>query len=265
MKPARQLLKHNTAVNNAELASLGLPTATPGNSIWGKRPIKAAMAQIAQDMRVPATVRRMARLLQDADLTSLFYRVLADGRMKYTGFYRPLPNGQGELEINPRHLGAGKVDPALNMAETLVHGVLSHATYRAVWRPKNAVQKSAIGNLEQLRCRVKAVQETQQIADFDYETSHIDKFMAALFTQKRFQDALAAIPAEATPKTLVQQVRTMLDEAFRLVAEIVTGKNVEPGSALDAAFQNALRLVKDWVRVAATEPACEELGGKEVS
>lgn len=248
----RAVLKRNTAVNKAELTKLGLPTSTP-RSVWGQKPVKEAMSRIAKDTRLPATVRRMAKLLQDADLTGLFLRVEADGRKKYTGLYQPLRNGQGELVINLRHLGVGNVDPALNMAETLVHEVLHHATYRALRGPKNDVQKSAIGNLEQLRRRVKAVLGSQQMAEFDYQTSNLDEFIAALFTQKPFQDALAGIPAEATPKTLVQQVRTLLDEAFRLLAEIVTGKKVPPGSVLDSAFQNALRLVEDGVRVAATE------------
>jgi hypothetical protein len=249
---SRTVFKRNTALNKAELVKLGLPTSTP-KSVWGQKPVKAAMTLIAKDTRLPATVRRMAKLLQDADLRGLFVRVEADGRKKYTGLYQPLRNGQGELVINLRHLGVGNVDPALNMAETLVHEVLHHATYRALRGPKNDVQKSAIGNLEQLRRRVKAVLGSQQMADFDYQTSNIDEFIAALFTQKPFQDALAGIPAEATPKTLVQQVRTLLDEAFRLLAEIVTGKKVPPGSVLDSAFQNALRLVEDGVRVAATE------------
>jgi hypothetical protein len=249
---SRTVFKRNTALNKAELVKLGLPTNTP-KSVWGQKPVKAAMTLIAKDARLPATVRRMAKLLQDADLTGLFLRVEADGRRKYTGLYQPLRNGQGELVINLRHLGVGNVDPALNMAETLVHEVLHHATYRAVRGPKNDVQKSAIGNLEQLRRRVKAVLGSQQMADFDYQTSNIDEFIAALFTQKPFQDALAAIPAEVTPKTLVQQVRTLLDEAFRLLAEIVTGQKVPPGSVLDSAFQNALRLVQDGVRVAGTE------------
>lgn len=245
-------LADNQRVNEAELTKLGLPTSTT-KAVWGQKPVKEAMSRIAKDARLPATVRRMAKLLQDANLTGLFLRVEADGRKQFTGQYQPLQSGQGELTINPRHLGVGNTDPALNMAETLVHEVLHHATYRALRGPKNDVQKSAIGNLEQLRRRVKAVLGSQQLADFDYQTSNLDEFIAALFTQKPFQDALAGIPAERAPKSLVQQVRTLLDEAFRLLAEIVTGKKVPPGSVLDAAFQNALRLVEDGVRVAATE------------
>lgn len=248
----RTVYKRNTALNKAELARLGLPTDT-GKSVQGQKPVKEALSRIAKDMRLPTTVRRMAKELQNADLSGLFFQVVADGRKEYTGLYQPLRGGQGELVVNLRHLGRGNVDPALNMAETLVHEVLHHATYRALRYPKNDVQRAAIGNLEQLRRRVKAVLGSQQMADFGYQTKNIDEFIAALFTQKPFQDALAAIPAEATPKTLVQQVRTMLDEAFRLLAEIVTGKKVPPGSVLDAAFQNALRLVEDGVRVAGTE------------
>jgi len=246
---SRTVYKRNTTLNKAELARLGLPTDT-GKSVQGQKPVKEALSRIAKDKRLPVTVRRMAKELQNADLSGLYFQVVADGRKQYTGLYQPLRGGQGELVVNLRHLGRGNVDPALNMAETLVHEVLHHATYRALRGPKNDVQRAAIGNLEQLRRRVKAVLGSQQMADFDYQTKNIDEFIAALFTQKPFQDALAAIPAEATPKSLVQQVRTMLDEAFRLLAEIVTGKKVPPGSVLDAAFQNALRLVEDGMRVA---------------
>lgn len=232
--------------NIAALQALGLPTKK-GTRVWGGAVVGRALGKIAEDATKPATTRLMAGILAKADLSNLLLRIESDARLTWAGIYQPMDSGRGEIGLNLRVLGRGSdVGAAGDIATSLVHEALHHATYRAIRSPKNAIQKGAIADLEALRKRAKAaLAASEELSTFDYELSNTDEFITGLFTRADFQTALAKIPAELAPKTFTQRVRSVLDEIFRTLAELVVGRKVEPGSVLDAAFAASLRLMED--------------------
>lgn len=231
--------------NIAALKALGLPTKK-GWRNYGGNLVAKAMQKIAADPTKAATTRMMASLLAKADLRNLLLHIESDARLRYAGIYQPMDGGRGEIGLNLRALGRGsETGVAGDIATSLVHEALHHATYRALRSPKNAVQKGAIADLEALRKRARAaLAANEALSQFDYELSNEDEFISGLFTRPDFQAALAKIPAEQAP-SLGQRVRTLLDEIFRTLAELVVGRKVEPGSVLDAAFSASLRLMED--------------------
>jgi hypothetical protein len=234
-------LKAAQKSNEAKLAALGLPVK-PGTRIWAASKMRTALGKIAKDGSYPATMRAMADLLTRVNLDNLLLKVEADARLNFAGKYQPYNDGRGEISLNTRVTGRGDTD----IVQSLVHELLHHATYRALRSPKNAVQKGAIADLEALRKRALAALSAQeQGRQFDYELSNTDEFIAALFTRADFQTALAGIPAESAPKSLTQRIRSVLDEIFRVLGELVTGKKVEPGSVLEASMAATLRLMED--------------------
>lgn len=237
-------LKAQQSINEAELAKLNLPTKT-AQRVWGKKPVRAALLALSEDTRLPANSRMMAKMLAGKDLGGLFFSVHADGRLPWAGQYQPYSNGTGEIMINVRSIGFGNVNESLNIAETIIHEALHHVTYRAIRAPKNSVQAAAIKNLNALRARARAILGARGDTSFDYQLSTTDEFISALFTQREFQIMLAGIPADQTPRGIIAKVRSMLDELFRTIAELVTGTAVPPGSVLDIAFSNSLSLIED--------------------
>jgi hypothetical protein len=234
-------LKAAQKSNEAKLSALGLPVK-PGTRIWAAAKMRTALGKIAKDGSYPATMRAMADLLTRVNLDNLLLKVEADARLNFAGKYQPYNDGRGEISLNTRVTGRGDTD----IVQSLVHELLHHATYRALRSPKNAVQKGAIADLEALRKRALAALSAQeQGRQFDYELSNTDEFIAALFTRADFQTALAGIPAESAPKSLTQRIRSVLDEIFRVLGELVTGKKVEPGSVLEASFSATLRLMEN--------------------
>jgi len=234
-------LKAKQAANESKLKALGLPTK-PGTRIWARGAVGTALKKIAADTSYPATMRVMADLLSKVDLNNLLLKIEGDARLSYAGKYQPLNAGRGEISLNTRVTGRGDTD----IVQSLVHELLHHATYRALRSPKNATQRGAIADLEALRKRALAALSAQEIGrQFDYELSNTDEFIAALFTRADFQTALAGIPHEAAPKSLSQRVRSVLDEIFRVLGELVTGKTVPPGSVLEASMSATLRLMEN--------------------
>lgn len=241
-------LAANQKANEAILQNLGLPTAK-GTRIWGGTKIKGALLKLSTDMRYPATTRFMARELAALKLENLLLKIEADARLNWAGLYQPFTDGRGELSLNTRTLGRGELD----IGVSLVHEVLHHATYQALRAPKTARQKQAKADLEALFKRAKAVlAANEKLSAFDYELSNLDEFITGLFTRADFQSALADIPADAAP-TLGQRFRSVLDEIFRVLAEIVTGKPVPVGSVLEASMAAALRIMQDGRTQAAHE------------
>ena len=234
-------LKAAQAANESKLSALGLPVK-PGTRIWAAAKMRTALGKIAKDGSYPATMRAMADLLTRVNLDNLLLKVEADARLNFAGKYQPYNDGRGEISLNTRVTGRGDTD----IVQSLVHELLHHATYRALRSPKNATQKGAIADLEALRKRALAALSAQeQGRQFDYELSNTDEFIAALFTRADFQTALAGIPADSAPKSLSQRIRSVLDEIFRVLGELVTGKKVEPGSVLEASFSATLRLMEN--------------------
>lgn len=241
-------LAANQKANEAILQNLGLPTAK-GTRIWGGAKIKGALLKLSTDMRYPATTRFMARELAALKLENLLLKIEADARLNWAGLYQPFTDGRGELSLNTRTLGRGELD----IGVSLVHEVLHHATYQALRTPKTARQKQAKADLEALFKRAKAaLAANEKLSAFDYELSNLDEFITGLFTRADFQSALADIPADAAP-TLGQRFRSVLDEIFRVLAEIVTGKPVPVGSVLEASMAAALRIMQDGRTQAAHE------------
>ena len=234
----------NQARNEAALKALGLPTQK-GTRIWGREKVAEALRRIARDDTQPATLRFMSRLLSRMPLGNLLLKIEADARLNYAGLYQPMAAGRGEISLNTRRMSRGEATGQGDVVESLVHEVLHHVTYNVLRNPKTAAQKQAKADLEALRKRALAALSAQEIgSQFDYELSNVDEFISALFTRADFQTALASIPLDAAPRTLGQRVRTMLDEVFRILAELVTGQKVEAGSVLEASFASTLRLIE---------------------
>jgi hypothetical protein len=233
-------LAANQKANESILRALGLPTAK-GTRVWGGKKIQAALAKLATDERYPATTRRMAQELAARPLDNLLLKIEADARLNWAGLYQPFNDGRGELSLNTRTMGRGELDIGIS----LVHEVLHHATYQALRNPKTARQKQAAKELRALYTRAKAaLAANEQLSQFDYELSNLDEFITGLWTRADFQTALAGIPADTAP-TLGQRVRSVLDEIFRVLSELVTGKAVAPGSVLEASMAASLRLMED--------------------
>lgn len=233
-------LAANQKANEVILKNLGLPTAK-GTRVWGASKVKGALAKLSTDERYPATTRLMARELSSLSMDNLLLKIEADARLNWAGLYQPFTDGRGELSLNTRSLGRGYLDVGIS----LVHEALHHATYRALRAPKTARQKQAKADLEALFQRAKAaLAVNEQFREFDYELSNLDEFITGLWTRADFQTALAGIPLENAP-TLGQRVRSVLDEIFRVLAELVTGKQVPTGSVLEASMAATLRIMGD--------------------
>jgi hypothetical protein len=233
-------LAANQKANESILRALGLPTAK-GTRVWGGKKIQAALAKLATDERYPATTRRMAQELAARPLDNLLLKIEADARLNWAGLYQPFNDGRGELSLNTRTMGRGELDIGIS----LVHEVLHHATYQALRNPKTARQKQAAKELRALYTRAKAaLAANEQLSQFDYELSNLDEFITGLWTRADFQTALAGIPADTAP-SLGQRVRSVLDEIFRVLSELVTRKAVAPGSVLEASMAASLRLMED--------------------
>jgi hypothetical protein len=233
-------LTENQRANEAILQSLGLPTKK-GTRVWGSSKVKTALAKLSTDMRYPATTRLMARELSKLSLDNLLLKIEADARLNWAGLYQPFTDGRGELSLNTRTMGRGDLDIGIS----LVHEALHHATYRNLRSPRTARQKQAKADLEALFKRAKAALAVNgRLSQFDYELSNTDEFITGLFTRADFQAALADIPSDMAP-TLGQRVRSVLDEIFRVLAELVTSKAVPPGSVLEASMAATLRLMED--------------------
>jgi hypothetical protein len=233
-------LTANQKANEAILKSLGLPTKK-GTRVWGAAKVKAALAKLSTDDRYPATTRLMARELSKLSLDNLLLKIEADARLNWAGLYQPFTDGRGELSLNTRTMGRGDLDIGIS----LVHEALHHATYRNLRSPRTARQKQAKTDLEALFKRAKAaLAANERLSQFDYELSSMDEFITGLFTRADFQAALADIPSDMAP-TLGQRVRSVLDEIFRVLAELVTSKAVPPGSVLEASMAATLRLMED--------------------
>ena len=232
-------LAANQKANESILRALGLPTAK-GTRTWGGKKIQAALAKLATDERYPATTRRMAQELAARPLDNLLLKIEADARLNWAGLYQPFNDGRGELSLNTRTMGRGELDIGIS----LVHEVLHHATYQALRNPKTARQKQAAKDLQALYTRAKAaLAANEQFSEFDYELSNLDEFISGLWTRADFQTALAGIPADTAP-TLGQRVRSVLDEIFRVLSELVTRKEVPPGSVLEASMAASLRIME---------------------
>jgi len=233
-------LTANQKANETILKSLGLPTKK-GTRVWGAAKVKAALAKLSTDDRYPATTRLMARELSKLSLDNLLLKIEADARLNWAGLYQPFTDGRGELSLNTRTMGRGDLDIGIS----LVHEALHHATYRNLRSPRTARQKQAKTDLEALFKRAKAaLAANERLSQFDYELSSMDEFITGLFTRADFQAALADIPSDMAP-TLGQRVRSVLDEIFRVLAELVTSKAVPPGSVLEASMAATLRLMED--------------------
>ena len=233
-------LAANQKANEAILKNLGLPTQK-GTRVWGAAKVKTALAKLSTDERYPATTRLMARELSNLSLDNLLLKIEADARLNWAGLYQPFTDGRGELSLNTRTMGRGDLDIGIS----LVHEALHHATYRALRAPKTARQKQAAEDLRALFTRAKAALAANgQFSQFDYELSSLDEFITGLWTRADFQTALAGIPMENAP-TLGQRVRSVLDETFRVLAELVTGKAVPTGSVLEASMAATLRIMGD--------------------
>jgi hypothetical protein len=221
-----------------EMEGLGLPTE-PGSYQNGATLVKRALMIIVGNKSAPETLRMMAKVLLAADLKNLFLRIEGDGRKQYAGQYQAFGDArnqvtaQGEISINTRGHAAGQT-----VAETLVHEVLHHATYRAVRKPRNSTQTKAIAALEALRT---SLQGRPGFSEWAYPLSNIDEFISGLFTLPGFQSWLAQQPA---PAGLSSKIKNALAAIFNSLAKLVTGKDVVPGSALDVAFAESLALVE---------------------
>lgn len=235
----------NQDENELALQSIGLPHQ-PGTRMLATSNIKMALIHISNDESLPDTVRVVAEMLAKMKMPDVVLSVVADARSNFAGLYTPIAGNMGEVTINTRHKGRGDLDARTS----LVHEILHHVTTWKVHNPANEFERQQVENLNKLR--LSAIRWAKLNADvasnsrpsvqFDYELSNVDEFIAGLFTRPDFQAFLATMPTELAP-SLMGKVRSMLQDIFRAITQLISGGAVEAGSLLDESFGAALNLV----------------------
>lgn len=231
--------------NAALLNNINLPSE-PGTRGWGTEQIKLALYQLSNDQSMPRAVRVIADMLSRMSFSPVVLNIVADARLNYAGLYEPTEDNKGIISLNLRKNGRNNLD----VRYSLVHEMLHHVTTWKVHLASTEFEKQQVEKLGKLLKRAKAYAAMQADRElnqrpsrqFDYELSNIDEFIAGLFTREDFQQFLASIPADATP-SMMGRVRSVLQEIFRIIAELITGHPVQIGSLLDESVGSMLNLM----------------------
>lgn len=225
------------AENAKKLKSVGLP-AKAGTIINAGAEIIKALQAIAADVQQNRLYRAIAEALKNQNFDGVDLRIEADGRRSHAGYYLS-GNGIREIGINIRHLGRGQVDSV----GTFLHEALHHTTLEKIQNPQGEIETEAVKALTSLVKRVKAYAASQQVGKkYDYELSNVEEFVSAMFTRPDFQNFLAGIPDNFAPSTAAGKFRSVLSEIMRVLAQLVTGKDVATGSVMEQAMTATLAL-----------------------
>lgn len=200
---------------------------------------RKSFASMAEDTSLSRTYRMVAKVLAKMpEFEGIDLHLVADENIKYAGEYS-WNNGKPSIAINLRYLGRGKVD-ALG---SILHEALHHVTLAKVRNPQGAYENEVVGKLDAIREKVIEYAESKGLAKaLDYELGSLEEFITATFTHPDFQAFLASIPESEAAAVAVGKFRSILSEIFRRIAELVTGKPVLRGSALEQAMATSLAL-----------------------
>lgn len=225
-----------TQEQNTRKAGKHFPVA-PG--VYEKFDFQKAFASMAEDTSLSKMYREVARILSKMPgFGNVDLHIVADGRKGYAGEYSH-HKGKSAIAVNLRQVARGKVD-ALG---TILHEALHHVTLAKVRNPQGAVETEAAQALDQIRQRVRAYAGVKEKSrQFSYELGTNEEFISALFTHPGFQDFLASIPDDFSPKTGASKFRSLLTEIFRRITELVTGRHVAKGSTMEQSIASILAL-----------------------
>ena len=224
-----------TQEQNSRKAGKHIPV-TPG--VHENFNFQQAFASMAKDKSLSRIYQEIAKLLAKMPVFgNMDLHIVADENVGYAGEYSHT-NGKSAIAVNLRQVARGKVD-ALG---TLLHEALHHVTLAKVRNPQGAFEQEVVAKLDQIRKHVAAYAKKKGLSkQTGYELGTNEEFISAL-TRPDFQDFLASIPVSAAPGVAVGKFRSVLSEVFRLIAELVSGREVAVGSTLEQYMTSVLAL-----------------------
>ena len=200
---------------------------------------RKSFASMAKDTSLGQDYQMIAKLLSNMpEFKGMDLHLVADENIKYAGEYS-WNRGKPSIAINLRLIARGQVD-ALG---SILHEALHHVTLAKVRNPQGTFENEVVSKLDLIRESVREYAESKGFGErLDYELGSTEEFITALFTRPDFQAFIASIPDSAAPAVAVGKFRSVLSELFRLIAELIHGKPVLRGSALEQAMTTSLAL-----------------------
>jgi hypothetical protein len=227
--------QYNQEQNTRKLGK-HFPTAL---GVHANHDFRKSFASMAKDTALGQDYQMIAKLLSNMpEFKNMDLHLVADENQKYAGEYS-WNKGKPSIAINLRLIARGQVD-ALG---SILHEALHHITLAKVRNPQGAFENEVVSKLDLIRESVREYAESKGFGErLDYELGSTEEFITALFTRPDFQALIASIPDSAAPAVAVGKFRSLLSEIFRLIAELVHGKPVLRGSALEQAMTTSLAL-----------------------
>jgi hypothetical protein len=227
--------QYNQEQNTRKLGK-HFPTAL---GVHANHDFRKSFASMAKDTSLGQGYQMIARMLSKMpEFRGMDLHLVADENIKYAGEYS-WNKGKPSIAVNLRLIARGQVD-ALG---SILHEALHHVTLAKVRNPQGAFENEVVSKLDLIRESVREYAESKGLGErLDYELGSTEEFITALFTRPDFQALIASIPDSAAPGVAVGKFRSLLSEIFRLIAELVHGKPVLRGSALEQAMTTSLAL-----------------------
>jgi hypothetical protein len=227
--------QYNQEQNTRKLGK-HFPTAL---GVHANHDFRKSFASMAKDTALGQDYQMIAKLLSNMpEFKNMDLHLVADENIDYAGEYS-WNRGKPSIAINLRLIARGQVD-ALG---SILHEALHHVTLAKVRNPQGAFENEVVSKLDLIRESVREYAESRGYAEaLEYELGSTEEFITALFTRPDFQALIASIPDSAAPAVAVGKFRSLLSEIFRLIAELVHGKPVLRGSALEQAMTTSLAL-----------------------
>jgi hypothetical protein len=227
--------QYNQEQNTRKLGK-HFPTAL---GVHANHDFRKSFASMAKDTALGQDYQMIAKLLSNMpEFKNMDLHLVADENIDYAGEYS-WNRGKPSIAINLRLIARGQVD-ALG---SILHEALHHVTLAKVRNPQGAFENEVVSKLDLIRESVREYAESRGYAEaLEYELGSTEEFITALFTRPDFQAFIASIPDSAAPAVAVGKFRSLLSEIFRLIAELVHGKPVLRGSALEQAMTTSLAL-----------------------
>jgi hypothetical protein len=227
--------QYNQEQNTRKLGK-HFPTAL---GVHANHDFRKSFASMAKDTALGQDYQMIAKLLSNMpEFKGMDLHLVADENIDYAGEYS-WNRGKPSIAINLRLIARGQVD-ALG---SILHEALHHVTLAKVRNPQGAFENEVVSKLDLIRESVREYAESRGYAEaLEYELGSTEEFITALFTRPDFQAFIASIPDSAAPAVAVGKFRSLLSEIFRLIAELVHGKPVLRGSALEQAMTTSLAL-----------------------
>ena len=227
--------QYNQEQNTRKLGK-HFPTAL---GVHANHDFRKSFASMAKDTSLGQDYQMIAKLLSNMpEFKGMDLHLVADENIKYAGEYS-WNRGKPSIAINLRLIARGQVD-ALG---SILHEALHHVTLAKVRNPQGEFENEVVSKLDLIRESVREYAESKGFGErLDYELGSTEEFITALFTRPDFQAFIASIPDSAAPAVAVGKFRSVLSELFRLIAELIHGKPVLRGSALEQAMTTSLAL-----------------------